>query len=104
MYDYMKALHLRFYREPECAQLRREIDEARETLRARLGREDKRTLLHLTDGLSLLREETALESFVSGFQLAWGMAWELEARGLYSFDAEEMQRIHEAMEQEERTR
>lgn len=67
MYDYMKALHLRFYREPECAQLRREIEEARQALRARLGREDKRTLLHLTDGLSLLREETALESFVSGF-------------------------------------
>lgn len=67
MYDYMKALHLRFYREPECAQLRREIEKARQALRARLGREDKRTLLHLTDGLSLLREETALESFVSGF-------------------------------------
>ena len=100
MYDYMKALHLRFYREPECAQLRQEIDEARETLRARLGREDKRTLLHLTDGLSLLREETALESFVSGFQLAWGMAREMEARGLYSFDVEESQRVHEAMEQE----
>ena len=67
MYDYMKALHLRFYREPECAELRQEIDEARETLRARLSREDKRTLLHLIDDLSLLREETALESFVSGF-------------------------------------
>ena len=93
MYDYMKALHLRFYREPDCAELRQEIDEARQTLRARLGREDKRTLLHLTDGLSLLREETALESFVSGFQLAWGMARELEVRGLYSFDEEETDRI-----------
>ena len=100
MYDYMKALHLRFYREPECAQLRREIEEARQALRARLGREDKRTLLHLTDGLSLLREETALESFVSGFQLAWGIAQELEARGLYSFDVEESERIRKEMEME----
>ena len=45
MYDYMKALHLRFYREPECAELRQEIDEARETLRARLSREDREKLL-----------------------------------------------------------
>lgn len=100
MYDYMKALHLRFYREPECAQLRREIEKARQALRARLSREDKRTLLHLIDGLSLLREETALESFVSGFQLAWGIAQELETRGLYSFDVEESERIRKEMEME----
>ena len=100
MYDYMKALHLRFYREPECAQLRREIEKARQALRARLSREDKRTLLHLIDGLSLLREETALESLVSGFQLAWGIAQELETRGLYSFDVEESERIRKEMEME----
>ena len=100
MYDYMKALHLRFYREPECAQLRREIEKARQALRARLSREDKRTLLHLIDGLSLLREETALESFVSGFQLAWGIAQELETRGLYSFDVGESERIRKEMEME----
>ena len=46
MYDYLKALHLRFYREPECAQLRREIDQARQTLRARLGWEGKRRKNH----------------------------------------------------------
>ena len=82
MYEYMKALYLRFFREPDCAELRQEIREARQELRARLGREDKRTLLRLTDGLSLLREETALESFAAGFQLAWGMARDLEERGL----------------------
>lgn len=101
MYEYMKALYLRFFREPDCAELRQEIREARQELRTRLGREDKRTLLRLTDGLSLLREETALESFVAGFQLAWGMARELEERGLYSFDQEESERIHrESMQRE----
>ena len=94
MYEYMKALYLRFFREPDCAELRQEIREARQELRTRLGREDKRTLLRLTDGLSLLREETALESITAGFQLAWGMARELEERGLYSFDQEESERIH----------
>ena len=101
MYEYMKALYLRFFREPDCAELRQEIREARQELRARLGREDKRTLLRLTDGLSLLREETALENFAAGFQLAWGMARELEERGLYSFDQEESERIRrESMRRE----
>ena len=101
MYEYMKALYLRFFREPDCAELRQEIREARQELRTRLGREDKRTLLRLTDGLSLLREETALESFVAGFQLAWGMARELKERGLYSFDQEESERIHRESAQRE---
>ena len=70
MYEYMKALYLRFFREPDCAELRQEILEARQELRARLNREDRRMLLRLMDGLSLLREETALESFTAGFQLA----------------------------------
>lgn len=95
MYEYMKALYLRFFREPECNKLRQEIYETQQELRARLGREDRRILLRLTDGLSLFREETALESSVAGFQLAWGMVRELEDRGLYSFDQEESERIRQ---------
>ena len=67
MYEYMKALYLRFFREPDCNELRQKIREARQELRARLCRKDRRILLRLTDRLSLLREETALESFTSGF-------------------------------------
>ena len=39
-----------------------------------------------SEQVALLREETVLENFTSGFQLAWGMVRELEERGLYSFD------------------
>ena len=101
MYEYMKTLYLRFFREPDCAELRQEIREARQELRARLCRENRKILLRLTDGLSLLREETALESFAAGFQLAWEMARELEERGLYSFDQEESERIHRESAQRE---
>ena len=101
MYGYMKALYLRFFREPDCNELRQKIRETRQELRARLCREDRRILLRLTDGLSLLREETALESFAAGFQLAWEMARELEERGLYSFDQEESERIHRESAQRE---
>ena len=40
-------------------------------------------------------------SFTAGFKLAWGMAKELEADGLYSFEREEEERICHPAEQED---
>ena len=45
------------------------------------------------DAQNLLREETSLASFMAGFKLAWGLAQELEADGLYSFEDEEEDRV-----------
>ena len=39
-------------------------------------------------------------SFTAGFKLAWGMAKELEADGLYSFEREEEEHICHPAEQE----
>ena len=33
MYDYMKTLHRQFFQEPECRELRREIEQTRQVLR-----------------------------------------------------------------------
>mgnify|MGYP003214209691 CR=1 FL=1 len=49
---------------------------------------------------SLLAEST-LMSFTAGFKLAWGMARELEADGLYSFEREEEEHICHPAEQED---
>ena len=46
-------------------------------------------LLKLVDLGIELREETSLAGFMAGFKLAWGLAQELEADGLYSFEDEE---------------
>ena len=35
----------------------------------------------------------SLASFMAGFKLAWGLAQELEADGLYSFEDEEENRV-----------
>ena len=40
-----------------------------------------------------LLAESTLMSFTAGFKLAWGMAKELEADGLYSFELEEEEHI-----------
>lgn len=92
MNDYMQALHHRFFREPECAEVREEIEDLRQELRETLQKPERRKLLRLVDVQNLLREETSLASFMAGFKLAWGLAQELEADGLYSFDDEEEKR------------
>lgn len=56
--------------------------------------------MQLVDAQNLLREKTSLASFTAGFKVAWGIAKELEADGLYSFGYEEVQRACKAAEQE----
>ena len=48
----------------------------------------------------MLWEKASLASFIAGFKLAWGIAKELEADGLYSFSYEQEQRACKAAEQE----
>ena len=92
MYDYMKALHARFCREPELQKAREELEQAYREIKARLGQQDQETLLQLTDLENELREETSLTSFIAGFQLGMGIARELEP---YSFEDEEENRATE---------
>lgn len=92
MNDYMKALHRRFFREPDFAEMEEDIENTRQKVRDCLDLEQRRTLMHLVDTQNLLREETSVASFKAGFKLAWGIARELETDGLYSFEQEEVQR------------
>ena len=100
MNDYMTALHQRFYREPDFSELEEEIEQTHQEVRDCLDKMQLRRLMHLVDTQNLLREETSLASFTAGFKLAWGIARELEADGLYSFQKEEEQRACEIMERE----
>ena len=57
MNDYMRALHQRFFQEPDCTEIRRELEALRLTLRDKLDRQDRETLLKLTDLAIELRED-----------------------------------------------
>ena len=92
MYDYMRALHARFCREPELQKVRAELDRSYREIKARLGQQDQETLLQLADLENELREETSLTSFIAGFRLGMGIAGELEP---YSFEDEEERRATE---------
>ena len=92
MYDYMKALHARFCREPDLQEVRAELDRSYREIKARLGQQDQETLLQLADLENELREETSLTSFIAGFRLGMGIAGEMEP---YSFEDEDERRATE---------
>ena len=85
MYDYMRALHARFCREPELQTAREKLD--RHTEKSKRGYPARpETLLQLADLENELREETSLTSFIAGFQLGMGIVGEMER---YCFEDEE---------------
>ena len=99
MYDYMKALQKRFDHQSH-PELDTQIKSAHEELRQDMDAAGRRKLLRLLNAQNALLVEATLMSFTAGFKLAWGMARELEADGLYSFEREEEHICHPA-EQED---
>ena len=97
MRDYMMALHQRFCKEPECREVRRQLLEVERDLRLALDRRGQEQLLKLADLENELLDETSLESFLSGFKLALGIAAELAPS--YSFDDDEERRACEVLRQ-----
>lgn len=100
MNDYMRALHQRFFQEPECTELEAKIESARQEVRDCLDQLYRRKLMDLIDMQNILCDEISLASFTAGFKLAIGIAKELEAGGLYSFDQEETEQICHQMKEE----
>ena len=100
MYDYMKALQKRFDRQSH-PKLNAQIKNTQEELRRNMDAAGRKKLLRLLDAQNTLLVESKLMSFTAGFKLAWGMARELEADGLYSFEKEEEEHICHSAEQED---
>ena len=100
MYDYMKALQKRFDRQPH-PELDAQVDRVQAELRRDMDAAGRVKLLRLLDAQNTLLVESKLMSFTAGFKLAWGMAKELEADGLYFFEQEEEEHICHPAEQED---
>ena len=83
---------------PELAE---QVERAQKELRRDMDAVGRRKMLRLLDAQNALLAESKLMSFTAGFKLAWGMAKELEADGLYSFEREEEERICHPAEQED---
>ena len=90
MQDYMRALQDRFDMEPPMeVEMKEEADRIFKDLCSNLDRAERNRLLRLVDIQDARREKTALNSFISGYKLAWGIHRELTDEPLYSYEREQ---------------
>ena len=102
MLDYMMALHLQFKRPSQRSQdLKQQVTILYRQLASRLGKPERKMLLRLIDLEAALRDQSDLDSFVSGFRLASGIQRELLEQPPYSFETEEEQRARKMFERRE---
>ncbi len=94
MYNYMRALEDRFTPKPDRKQ-RRDLEAKRQEVATLLDKQGRKKLLRLVDAHTMAQEEMALESFIAGFRLAWGIAAELSVNGSYSYEQEQFNRVQE---------
>ena len=93
MQDYMRALQDRFDTEPpKDVEMKQEADQIFKDLCSDLDRAERNRLLRLVDIQDARREKTALQSFISGYKLAWGIHRELTDEPLYSYEREQEDR------------
>ena len=76
-YKLLKDLYDSFYTPPELPAQKQEIDECHQALSEVLGKPERRLVLKIIDAKDHISEYTSLDSFISGFRLAWKLAVEL---------------------------
>lgn len=73
----LKDLYDCFYTPPELAATKREIEECHRALIEALGKPERRLVLKIIDAKDHISEDTSLDSFIAGFELAWKLSAEL---------------------------
>ena len=102
MHDYMKALYHRFETPSERAEkLEQDADHAYKQLAKQLGKQKRRPLLRLVDLEAALRDQSCLDSFMSGYRVAHGIHQELLAdQPPYNFEDEDERLACERLREE----
>ena len=70
LYDY-------FYSPPELSVQKQEIEECHQALIKRVDKPERRLVLRIIDAKDRIAEDTSIDSFISGFELAWKLSAEL---------------------------
>lgn len=73
----LKDLYDCFYIPPEHSAQKQEIEECHQTLIEVLGKPERRLVLQIIDTKDRIVEDTSIDSFISGFALAWRLSAEL---------------------------
>ena len=73
----LKNLYDCFYTPPEFSEQKQEVEECHQALIKVLEKPERRLVLRIMDAQSLMAEEHSMDSFISGFELAWKLTMEL---------------------------
>ena len=73
----LKELYDYFYIRPELDEQENEVEECHKALIAALEKPERKLVLRIIDAQNLIIEQTSLDSFTAGFELAWRLSIEL---------------------------
>ena len=73
----IKELYDCFYVPPELPAQKQEIEECHQALIEALEKPERRLVLQIIDAKDRIVEDTSIDSFISGFELAWKLFMEL---------------------------
>ena len=73
----LKDLYDCFYIPPEFLAQKQEIEECHQALIEALDKPERRLVLQIIDVKDRIAEEASIDSFISGFELAWQLSAEL---------------------------
>ena len=76
-YKLLKDLYNCFYIPPEFPIWKQEIEECHQALSEVLGKPERRLVLRIIDAKDRIAEDTSIDSFIAGFELAWKLSIEL---------------------------
>ena len=75
----LKELYDCFYVPPELPARKQEIEECHKSLIEALDKPERRLVLQIIDAKDQIVEDTSIDSFISGFMLAWKLSAELNS-------------------------
>ena len=73
----LKDLYDCFYTPPELPAQKQEVEECHQALIDVLDKPERRLVLQIIDAKDRIVEDTSIDSFISGFRLAWRLSNEL---------------------------
>ena len=76
-YKLLKNLYDCFYTPPELSAQKQEIEECHRALSEALGKPERRLVPRIIDAKGRIAEDTSIDSFITGFELAWKLSMEL---------------------------
>ena len=76
--ELLKGLYDCFYTPPELDEQENEVEKCHKALIEALAKPERKLVLRIIDAQNLIIEQTSLDSFIAGFELAWRLSIELQ--------------------------